>query len=185
MEEETIVTPDASEQDVDTGVDNETNDSLTNDSSTDDSTGVDDERYLSQKKRAEKAEAEAKALREQLAQKKVNPKTEKKEIINHDRDESYLISVFGSKGLGYDEITEYLEKARKIAKLEEIPLAKALETDYFKAFDTSYQAEKKQKLASLGASKGSGGSVSKKSFQTPGLSDEEFTKMLKDKTFNR
>lgn len=172
MEDETKVNPDAEEQDVDTGVDNASNDS---------SNAVDDERYLSQKRRAEKAEAELKALREtsDKTDKTASPNSEVKQSLTSDRDEAFLISVFGSKGLGYDEITEYLEKAKKIATLEGVPLAKAIETDFFKIFDKSYQDDKKAQKAQLSASKGSGSSVAKKSFSTPNLSDAEFNEMLK------
>lgn len=170
MEDDNKVNPDAVEQEVDTGIDNSTNDS---------SKVVDDERYLSQKRRAEKAEAELKALREAKGEQTAQPNSEVKQNITSDRDESFLISVFGSKGLGYDEINVYLEKAKKIATLEGVPLAKAIETDFFKVFDKSYQDEKKAQNAQLSASKGSGSSVAKKSFNTPNLSDAEFNEMLK------
>lgn len=172
MEDDNKVNPDTVEQEVDTGIDNSSNDS---------SKVVDDERYLSQKRRAEKAEAELKALRgdSASAEKTAQPNSEVKQNITSDRDESYLISVFGSKGLGYDEINEYLEKAKKIATLEGVPLAKAIETDFFKIFDKSYQEEKKAQKAQLSASKGSGSNMVKKSFSTPNLSDAEFNEMLK------
>lgn len=132
-----------------------------------------------QKKRAEKAEAELKALRENAPKSAKSEKTEKQITSNH--DETFVISALGAKGLSFDEISTYVEKARKIAQVEDIPLAKALDTDYFKTFDKQFQDEKKQELASVGASRGSGGSVNKKNLQTPGLSDQEFQDMLKSK----
>lgn len=176
--DENKVNLDAEAQDVDTGVDNETNDS---------SNAVDDERYLSQKRRAEKAEAEAKALREQLEANKssASPEAKKQEFTSNDRDETYLVSLFGSKGLGYDEINTYLEKAKKIAQIEGVPLVKAVETDFFKMFDKSFQEEKKLAKASLNASKGSGSGTAKKTFSTPGLSDNEFDEMLKKQIYGR
>lgn len=181
MDENNEVNLDTSVQDVDTSVDNDTND-------TSEGTG-DDTRYLNQKLRAEKAEKEKKELEAELARLKgakpeVNKDTQKPNITN-DRDESYLISLFGSKGLAYDEVTTYLEKARKIAEVEGVPLAKSVETDFFKSFDKSFQDQKKAEQASMGASKGSGNSVPKKDFTTPGLSEQEFNTMLKKQIFGK
>lgn len=178
MDEENKVNPDALEQDVDTSVDNESNDASTDE----------DTRYLNQKARAEKAEREKKELEAELAKLKTSPevksKTETKDITN-DRGENYLISVFGSKGLEYDEINTYLDKARKISQVEGIDITKVLETDYFKSFDRAFQNEKKNAQATMGASKGSGSPVSKKTLQTPGLSDDEFNQMLKEKVLGK
>jgi len=171
MEDETQVNTTAEELDTET----------TEETTTDDTTvepESEDIRYLNQKKRAEKAEAELKALRETMKPQEKPAKKEAQKNITSDRDETFVISVLGSKGLSYDEINTYLEKAKKIAQVEDISLTKVLDSDYFKAFDKSFQDTKKQELASLGASKGSGGAVSKKTLQTPGLSDEEFKAML-------
>lgn len=178
MDENNQVNSDASVQDVDTSVDNDTND-----------TSGEDTRYLNQKLRAEKAEKEKKELEAELARLKgakpeVKENTQKPNITN-DRDESYLVSLFGAKGLSYDEVTTYLEKAKKIAEVEGVPLAKAVETDFFKVFDKSYQDQKKAEKASMGASRGSGNSVPKKDFNTPGLSDQEFDTMLKKQIFGK
>lgn len=176
--DENQVNSDASVQDVDTSVDNDTND-----------TSGDDTRYLNQKLRAEKAEKEKKELEAELARLKgakpeVKEDTQKPNITS-DRDESYLVSLFGSKGLSYEEVTTYLEKAKKIAQIENIPLGKAVETDFFKTFDKSYQEQKKAERASMGASKGSGNAVPKKDFNTPGLSDQEFDSMLKKQIYGK
>lgn len=136
-------------------------------------------RYLNQKKRAEKAEAELKALRDASQTKPTAKTKESQKPITNDRDETFVISALGSKGLSYEEINTYLDKAKKIATVEDIPLAKVLDTDYFKAFDKSYQDNKKQELASMSASRGSGGNVTKKTIQTPDLSDDDFNAMLK------
>lgn len=178
MDENNQVNPDTSVQDVDTSVDNDTND-----------TSGDDTRYQNQKLRAEKAEKEKRELEAELARLK-GAKPEVKENtqtpnITNTPDESYLISLFGSKGLSYDEVTTYLEKAKKIAQIENIPLGKAVETDFFRTFDKTYQEQKKAEKASMGASKGSGNSVPKKDFNTPGLSDKEFNEMLKKQIYGK
>lgn len=174
MEDETFSNPTAEELETDT-----------TEETTTESTQVEEEsediRYINQKKRAEKAEAELKAMKELM--KSINgesakPKEAKKPITS-DRDETFVISALGSKGLSYEEINVYLDKAKKIAQVEEIPLAKVLDSDYFKTFDKSYQDNKKQELAALGASRGSGGAVSKKTLQTPGLTDQEHNELLK------
>lgn len=173
MEDETFGNPTAEEQEI------ETTTVETTEETTEDDTDI---RYLNQKKRAEKAEAELKALKEaQATSKPVAKSKETQKPITSDRDETFVISALGSKGLTYEEINTYLDKAKKIALVEEIPLAKVLDTDYFKAFDKTYQDQKKQELAQMGASKGSGGAVSKKTLQTPGLSDDDFKRMLRDK----
>lgn len=175
---------DTAVQDVD-GANNDNNASETEDL-------IAKKAFEDQKKRAEKQEEENKRLREQLEQlkgqqPKDEPKGESKseEIISNDREESYLVSVFGAKNLEYDEINTYLDKAKKIAQVEGLSLSKAIETDYFKTFDKSYQAEKKSKIAQMNASNGSGASASKRDLSTPGLSDEEFDKQLKAKIFGQ
>lgn len=168
MDDETQVIPTAEEQEtVETTETTETQEEE-----------VDDVRYLNQKKRAEKAEAELKALKDSLEKPTAKPKEAKKPITS-DRDETFVISALSAKGLSFEEIDTYLTKAKKIAQVEDIPLAKALDTDYFKVFDKQIQDEKKREQASLEATRGSGGGVSKKTLQTPGLSDEEFNEMLK------
>ena len=179
MDDENKVNLDASVQDTDTSADSDTNDT-SNDADT---------RYLNQKLRAEKAEKEKKELESEIARLKstkseVKSQTVKGDITN-DRGENYLISVFGSKGLEYDEMNTYLDKARKIAQVEGIDITKVLETDYFKSFDKTFQTEKKNALATMGASKGSGSPVTKKNLQTPGLSDAEFKQMLKEKVLGQ
>lgn len=169
MEDETFSNPTAEELEVETGAE-ETTEETQEDA---------DIRYLNQKKRAEKAEAELKALKESMKSLEKPAKKEAQKPITSDRDETFVISALGSKGLSYEEINVYLDKAKKIAQVEEIPLAQVLDSDYFKAFDKSYQDNKKQELASLSASRGSGGAVSKKTLQTPGLSDDEFNQMLR------
>lgn len=180
MEDETFSNSTAEELETDT-----------TEETTTESTTVEEEsediRYINQKKRAEKAEAELKAMKELM--KSINgesakPKEAKKPITS-DRDETFVISALSSKGLSFEEIDTYLTKAKKIAAVEEIPLSKALDTDLFKSFDKSYQEEKKRELASMGASRGSGGATTKKTLQTPGLSDAEFNEMLKKQLLGR
>ena len=174
MEDETFSNPTAEELEIES-----TEETTTEPATADEES--DDIRYLNQKKRAEKAEAELKAMKELL--KSTNGETAKsketKKPITSDRDETFVISALSSKGLSFEEIDTYLTKAKKIAMVEEITLAKALDTDLFKSFDKSYQEEKKRELASMGASRGSGGATTKKTLQTPGLSDAEFNEMLK------
>lgn len=174
MEDETYGNPDAEEQEI---VESELIEPEEQQTVEEDV----DIRYLNQKKRAEKAEAELKAMKELLkgSTKQSVKSKETQKPITSDRDETFVISALGSRGLSFEEINTYLEKAKKIAAVEEIPLSQALDTDIFKSFDKTYQEEKRRELASLGGSKGSGGSVTKKSLQTPGLSDEEYKDMLR------
>jgi hypothetical protein len=182
MDKEPMENLDAAVQDVD-GANNDNNASVTEDL-------IAKKAFEDQKKRAEQAEARAKELEEKLKQQTGNEQPagkpeEKSEIISNDREESFLVSVFGAKNLEYDEINTYLEKAKKIAQVEGLSLSKAIETDYFKAFDKTYQADKKSKIAQMNASNGSGASASKRDLSTPGLSDEEFDRQLKAKIFGQ
>lgn len=182
MDKEPMENLDAEVRDVD-GASNDNNASVTEDL-------IAKKAFEDQKKRAEQAEAELKELKSKLEQQTGNEQPagkpeEKSQIISNDREESFLVSVFGAKNLEYDEINTYLDKAKKIAQVEGVSLSKAIETDYFKSFDQSFQAEKKSKIAQMNASNGSGASASKRDLSTPGLKDEEFDKMLRAKIFGQ
>lgn len=88
------------------------------------------------------------------------------------RDEAILIA----QGLSVEE----LDKAKKIADLEGIALLDVPKNDLFTTWKEKRDKEAKTQAAQLGASRGSKGSV-KKSFTTPGLSDEDHKALFKDK----
>jgi len=160
MVEENQVNLDALEQDVDTGVDNESNDSSTQ-----------DERYLSQKRRAEKAEAELKTLREAKAT--VQPKTEDKPTSGLTEDEILVISSVQDK--------EKLDKARKIAQLEGVSLSEALNTPLYKLFEQTIDAQRKAEKAQLNATSGSGKAKKDITLNTPGITPVQHKELWKSK----
>lgn len=75
---------------------------------------------------------------------------------------------------------EEVEKAKKIAVLEEIPLSEALESDLFKSWKSENERKKKERDAQLGGSRGSRAKV-KKTFATKGLSDDDHKELFKEK----
>ena len=164
-----------------TQTENEVDETTQTDEQSQEETNVEDQRWLDQKRRAEKAEAELKALKEQKEQttKKTAKSEETQKTVISNQDETFLIAVLTSKGLSFTEIDTYLEKARKIAVIEEIPLKSVLDNDLFKSFDAQFQRDQKSEEAAMGASKGSGGGSTKKTLQTPGLSDDEFKALLR------
>lgn len=74
---------------------------------------------------------------------------------------------------------EELERARKIAKLEEISLSEAISSDLFTSWKAQKAEEKKKEEVAMGASRGSGSRGKKKDLSTPGLSDKEHKEMFK------
>lgn len=154
MDDKNQANLDASAQDVDTSVDNESNDTY----------GEDDERYLNQKKRAEKAEAELKALKAKLTSEK--PAQEKKPVeTGLTEDDIFVISKVQDK--------ESIEMIRKVSKLEGISLLEAMENSLYKTWAKQREEEKRQEESQMGASKGSGSKRQQKTFSTPGLSPED------------
>lgn len=164
MEDETKVIPDAEEQDVDTGVDNESNDS---------SNSEDDERYLSQKKRAEKAEADKRKLEAELkALREQGEKTpQKTKDSGLSEDDILVISKVQDK--------EALDMLRKIAMIENITLSEAMENNLYKAWSKEQAEIKRSQEAEIGASRGSIKGKKSKDFNTPGLTEEEHKAMFK------
>ncbi|TQF41169.1 hypothetical protein UNPF46_08595 [Bradyrhizobium sp. UNPF46] len=88
------------------------------------------------------------------------------------RDEAILIA----KGFSEEE----LEKAKKIAEVENIPLTEVPTNDLFITWKTKREAEKKEQDAQLGVGRGARRTV-KRTFSTPGLSDSEHKEMFKEK----
>lgn len=75
---------------------------------------------------------------------------------------------------------ELLGELKVVAKLRNVDLIKAQNDPIFVAVKEKFEKDKKQRDASLGASRGSGSVKAKKDFNTPGLSREEHRKMFLD-----
>lgn len=88
------------------------------------------------------------------------------------RDEAIIIAK------GYSE--EELEQAKKVSVLENCTPVQALEKDLFKDWKTRRDKDETDRKAQLPTSRG-GRSTVKKSFSTPGLSDEDHKQMFQDK----
>lgn len=89
------------------------------------------------------------------------------------REEAVLIA----KGYSLDEV----EKAKKIAAVEEVDLLKAAESDIFTSWKKSNDEKIKREKAQLGVSRGVKTSAAKKGFGTPGLSDAEHKELFQEK----
>lgn len=72
---------------------------------------------------------------------------------------------------------ELLTQLKKVAAINGTSLIKAQNDPIFVAVKEKFERETKQESASLGASKGAGGTKVQKTFATPGLSAEEHKKM--------
>ena len=107
MDTEETVILDTEDQDADTGVDSDTNDS-SDDSTTDTST---DERYENQKRRAEKAETEAKELKAKLAELSgtKEPEQPKKEPVNKPDSERLDRMELRQEGFAPEVIDEIMK----------------------------------------------------------------------------
>jgi hypothetical protein len=80
---------------------------------------------------------------------------------------------------GYDD--DALAQLEVIAKGKGISLIQAQDDPLFTGYLEKQEAEKKAQAAKLGASKGSGRGGEKRTFTTPGLSDEDHKAMWKEK----
>lgn len=76
---------------------------------------------------------------------------------------------------------ELIERARKIARLEGISLAEAVNNPMFQYAKSAYEEEQKQEKASMEASRGSGSRGQKKTLTSSGLSKEEHKELWKQR----
>lgn len=88
------------------------------------------------------------------------------------RDEAIVIAK------GYSE--EELEQAKKVAALEGVKVTEAVNSDLFKDWKKRRDEAARQQNAQLPASRGSR-ATQKKSFSTPGLSDEEHKALFNER----
>ena len=72
---------------------------------------------------------------------------------------------------------ELLEQLKKVAAINGTSLIKAQNDPIFVAVKEKFEKDQKQTAASLGASKGVGGTKVQKTFSTPGLTKEEHRKL--------
>lgn len=114
--------------------------------------------------RAKKAEADLKAI------KGSTPKSSAEATSSQSVEETVLLAN------GMNE--QLLEKLKKVAQVEGTTLIKAQASSIFVAVKEKFEAELKQKKASLGGSRGSGNVAPKKDFNTPGLTAAEHRKMV-------
>ena len=160
----------AEEQEVDTSVDSQENDTLNEEKEE-----VSTEAYDNQKRRAEKAEAKLKVLKDSLGDKE-EEKEEKTEQAGLSREEAILFA----QGLSEEEVNH----ASKIAQVEGTSLSEAVQGDFFKGWKKSNEEKVKSEKAQLGTSKGSPKVVEKKDFDSPKTSREDH-KALFDKKMGR
>lgn len=116
-----------------------------------------------------KAEAlKWKAIAERKA-KKLEGKPEQTQV----KTESHSLSEDDILVITTLQDKELIERARKIARLEGITLAQAVENPMFAYAKQAYEEEQKKEKASMEASRGSGSRGQKKTLATTGLSKEE------------
>lgn len=118
--------------------------------------------------RAKKAEAELKALKSQVTAK---PKTEVTQSVSPQLNVEE--AVLQANGMPDELLTEL----KAVAKVRGLSLIKAQNDPIFVAVKEKFEQDKKQKDASLPASRGSGAAKPKKDLTTPGLSREEHRKL--------
>jgi hypothetical protein len=118
--------------------------------------------------RAKKAEAEAKALKPRTVE---APKTETSPSSPSDVAEVVL------KAQGMEP--ELLKELKAISQLRKVDLIDAQNDPLFKAVKENFEKEKKEKAASLGASRGSGQAKEKVTTRKPDLSREEHMELAK------
>jgi hypothetical protein len=158
MENEELDNLESSNQDLDEGADKESKDT----------SDEDDKRYLNQKVRAEKAE-QAKKLAEEKAKLLEQELAKRNDNNPQLSDELKLIA----RGLSDEEI----EKAKVIARGNNITLQEALKDDMFISYQNKLREDKKKEEAKLGASKGSGESQEESEIK-PDMTREEHQKIV-------
>lgn len=120
-----------------------------------------------------RAIAERKAKKAEQAQKA--PVTRKPEPVGSlSEDDILTITMLQDK--------ELIERARKIAKLEGISLAEAVNNPMFTFAKQAYEEEKRKEKSQMEASRGSGTRGQRKTFTTPGLSKEEHKALFMNRT---
>jgi hypothetical protein len=117
--------------------------------------------------RAKKAEADLKALKGNIPQAK-KPAQQTSSPV--DVDERILVSQGMSQ--------ELLKELKVISKVRGVGLIEAQADPIFVAVKEKFDAEQKQKKASVPASRGSGSPTVRKDFKTPGLTAAEHRKMV-------
>jgi hypothetical protein len=83
--------------------------------------------------------------------------------------------ILYSKGFEEDEV----EYAQKVATLQGVKLTEAVKDPLFTTWKSNKDADQKKQAAQLGTSKGARTTI-KKSFDTPGLSDEDHKALFKE-----
>ena len=117
--------------------------------------------------RAKKAEADLKALK---ASKPATPKIVETSVSPQLNVEEAVLQANGMSD-------ELLTELKAVAKVRGLSLIKAQNDPIFVAVKEKFEQDKKQKDASLPASRGSGSAKPKKDLTTPGLSREEHRKL--------
>jgi hypothetical protein len=115
--------------------------------------------------RAKKAEADLKALKANKPAKTVETSVSPQLNVEE--------AVLQANGMSDELLTEL----KAVAKVRGLSLIKAQNDPIFVAVKEKFEQDKKQKDASLPASRGSGSAKPKKDLTTPGLSREEHRKL--------
>lgn len=116
-----------------------------------------------------RAIAERKAKKAEQATKE--PATRKPELTGSlSEDDILTITMLQDK--------ELIERARKIARLEGISLAEAVENPMFTYAKQAYEEEKRKEKSQMEASRGSGTRGQRKTFTTPGLTKEQHKELF-------
>lgn len=109
--------------------------------------------------------------------KKLKGKTERADLETPEAPASQDVDERILKSQGMPD--ELLTQLKKVAKFNEVDLITAQKDPMFVAIREKYEQEQRDKEASLGASKGSGGVKPQKDFTTSGLTPEEHKALWK------
>ena len=127
-----------------------------------------EKKFEDQKKRAEKAEAEARELRAKLETRVINDPVKPVDISKEE------VKLYAQ---GLDD--EAIETLKIYSKQLKVSLTEAKDSDVYKAWETAREQKRKSQEASLGASSSSGSSSKKIDFTTSGLTKEQHKELWK------
>lgn len=173
------------EKDLETDVDekeadHDTESDSDKDDSTDDFKDKSDESELTDAEKLARAEAKANKYRRLFHKSQKNKTSKSDDSAKRSPDSSAANveeTVLRANGMEHG----LLKQLKDIAKLRNVSLLDAQSDDLFVQIKDKYEKDKKQKAASLPASRGSGSTKAKKELATPGLSRDEHKNLYKEK----
>lgn len=182
--EETTVDQEDTEKDLESDTEDEEAESGTDEGDTVDESEQDDEDEHSEKnetaeEKLARVQAKANKYRRLLKNAQKNSKSNSSSSVQRqptspavDVDERIL------KSQGMDN--DLLKQLKDVARLRNVGLIEAQSDPLFTGIKDQYEKDKKQKAASLPASRGSGTTKPKKTLSTPGLTKEEHKALMRE-----